>query len=104
MFSAPPFGVLFMTELEIIIAASSTVVFGMVFVTLMQLKAFLHVQTKIKYKELELISEQAEVKKEEAATSLPMDALNSDAINHWAQQTQAINMDDYEIVTPRRAF
>ena len=104
MFSTPPFGVLFMTELEIVIAASSTVVSGMVFVTLMQLKAFLFVLTKIKQKELELISEQTEAKKEEAATSLPMDALNSDAINHWTQQTQTINLDDYEIVTPRRAF
>ena len=93
-----------MTEIEIIIAASLTVLSGMVFVTLMQLKAFLFVQTKIKYKELELISDQTQAKKEEVTASLPMDALNSDAINEWATQTQLMNLDDYEIVTPRRSF
>jgi hypothetical protein len=33
-----------------------------------------------------------------------MDALNSTAINEFLSKTQTLNMDDYEIVTPRRSF
>ena len=92
-----------MTPIEIITLSITLLLAIAISVTLWQVKQFLSVLTNIKQKELELISEQTETKKEEAATSLPMDALNSDAIN-WASQTAQINLDDYEIVTPRRAF
>lgn len=81
------------------------VAFGVMgLLTLNQLRTYLFVLQQIKENELVMVKEQSSTKKEEAQASLPMDALNSTAINEFLSKTQTLNMDDYEIVTPRRSF
>jgi hypothetical protein len=81
------------------------VAFGVMgLLTLNQLRTYLFVLQQIKENELVMVKEQSSTKKEEAQATLPMDALNSTAINEFLSKTQTLNMDDYEIVTPRRSF
>ena len=72
--------------------------------TLNQLRTYLFVLQQIKEKELKLVHEQVVTTKEETQASLPMDALNTNGLEQYLQQTQTLNLDDYEIVTPRRSF
>jgi hypothetical protein len=60
------------------------VAFGVMgLLTLNQLRTYLFVLQQIKENELVMVKEQSSTKKEEAQASLPMDALNSTAINEF---------------------
>tara|TARA_R110002012_G_scaffold303595_2_gene505435 strand:- start:1855 stop:2145 length:291 start_codon:yes stop_codon:yes gene_type:complete len=72
--------------------------------TLNQLRTYLYTLQQLKQNELTLIANQVQSKKEESQATLPMDSLNTTSINDYLQRTQTVNMDDYEVVTPRRSF
>lgn len=93
-----------MTPFEMILLLITLLLTIAISVTLWQVRQFLCVATDIKRLERTLIDNQALQERQEVDANLPMEGLNSDFINNWQTETQQVNLQDYEVVTPRRSF